>query len=140
MDKNILDNILLQNKAQPVGNGYIDTIINPIFVTSFLKEIINSGFSLEGVSWWEYCKVNIKESKYGKGGVKSIYFDGLLSEIPIIDIDHFEKPNQLEKIELQIKNKEFIDYDQTVMKYSQGLLWPGFWIIVPKEWINIINT
>jgi hypothetical protein len=136
MNKVELDNILLNNQAQPVGDGYIDIIINPSNLQRFLSAIKESDFFIIGVSWWEYCKLSIAEAKFGMGGPKSIYYSGWLAEIPIIDIDHFDEAANIDSIELFIKNKKINNELGNSIEYSEGILWPGLWISTPEEWKN----
>lgn len=136
MDKSILDKILLKNQAQPVGDGYIDIIINPDNTYNFITEIKKSGFILEGVSWWEYCLEGIAEAKFGMGGPKSIFYNGYLAEIPINDIDHFEDNVSVDFIESFLGNKVITNKQIGVINYSQDRLWPGFWIHTPVDWKN----
>jgi len=136
MDKSRLDKILLKTQAQPVGDGYIDIIINPENTYEFISEIKNEGFIIEGVSWWEYCLESISESKFGLGGQKSLYYDGYFAEIQINDIYHFNKDLGIDSIEKCLGNKTIINNEHEVLNYTQDRLWPGFWIQTPADWKN----
>ncbi|MDR2510925.1 MAG: hypothetical protein LBC89_00350 [Bacteroidales bacterium] len=76
-----MDNILRNNKAQPVGWGYVDIIVTREFVENFIKEILFAGFNITAVGWWEYCKTIDTKNLIGMGGPKSIFYDGWFSEI-----------------------------------------------------------
>ena len=138
MDKSLLDRIILRTESQPIGDGYIDIVVCPRNTYEFTSSIINAGFIIDGVSWWEYCKERISEAKYGMGGPKSLYYGGYLAEIPIYDIDHFDENCSLDFIESVLINKMITNINGTI-SYSQEKLWPGFWIQTPDSWKNDWN-
>src|SRR5687767_6691361 len=107
MNKETLDRLLVTHKAQPVGHGYIDIIVNRENYKSFVKDLVSNGFKIESVSWWEWCPGD-KENEYGLGGPRSRYYDGWFSELSVqvddIELSENDK-NQIEEIINTIKNK-----------------------------------
>jgi len=47
MTKEILDELLLKHKAQPVGQGYIDIIVMRENFKLFLKDLLDNNFIIE---------------------------------------------------------------------------------------------
>jgi len=105
MNKGQLDEILEKHKAQPVGHGYIDIIVNRDNYKSFITDVIQYGYKIKSISWWEWCSGD-KKSDYGQGGPKSRYYDGWFSELSI-DIDDIEVSDerQIEEIINTIETK-----------------------------------
>jgi sulfur carrier protein ThiS len=126
-----LNEIILKCKAQPVGNGYIDIIVSRIYYKQFITEIIESGFIIEAISWWEFSDT-INKSKYGMGGPKSRYYDGWFSEIPV-SLDEITIQEN-EKIQAVIENKKIQFQNETIAFDKNRSIVPGFWIQVPDEW------
>lgn len=140
MTKIKLDEIIEKHKAQPVGHGYIDIIIARDNYQDFVSELVKNGYVIESISWWEWCPGE-KESNYGLGGPKSIFYDGWFSEIPC-DIDNliFDKEAKAETIiQLIINNIETkeISFSDEVVTFKQSLwLTPAIWLEVPDDWRN----
>jgi hypothetical protein len=144
--KNVLDKMLVQYKAQPVGSGYIDIIVHRQNYKEFLKELLQNAFIIENISWWEYCN-NEEESEYGSGGPRSIYYPGWFSELSIEQDDLFitlEQINEqfeevLTSIINIIENKRIVFPDKEIISFrSSAWLTTGFWLKVPDEWKNCL--
>ena len=140
MDKTILDNIIEQHKAQPVGHGYIDIIVSRDNYKNFVSDLITNGFRIESISWWEWC-VDNNESKYGLGGPESLYFKGWFSEIPV-EVDDLNysletiKENIIIEILNKIETKSISFSDETVAFRESDWLIPAIWLDVPDNWRN----
>ena len=140
MDKLKLDNIIEKHKAQPVGHGYIDIIVSRDNYSDFIEEIVNSGYKVDSVSWWEHCLDN-KTPEYGLGGPESIFYDGWFAEIPIKmdDIQLSASCNEKEKMETiinLIKTKKISFGDEKITFQNNQWLTPALWLNVPDEWRN----
>jgi hypothetical protein len=142
--QNVIELLCTKYKVQPVGNGYIDMIIENEFVDGFIEELTKSGFVVEGVSWWCHCTQDSQVKlgcPHGLGGPKSEFFEGWFSEtdIPMFEISSYDlseinKISTYEKIKFindKIVNsiKEFRKSDN----YMECLV-PALWILVPEEW------
>jgi hypothetical protein len=140
MDKEKLDNILELHKAQPVGHGYIDIIVSRDNYDVFIADLVKNGFKVKSISWWEWCP-NEKESDYGLGGPKSIYYDGWFSELSV-DIDDIklykEGENEIlvREITDRIKTKSISFPSETVTFKQNNWLTPAIWLDVPSNWRN----
>ena len=140
MDKTKLDEILDKHKAQPVGHGYIDIIVCRDNYKDFIIDIVNNGFKIESVSWWEWC-ADKKENEYGPGGPKSIYYNGWFSEIPtnvddiIVSIGATNE-NIISEIVKRIETKTISFSDETVTFTKSKWLTPAIWLDVPDDWRN----
>ncbi|MEP7196509.1 MAG: hypothetical protein ABI851_08315 [Saprospiraceae bacterium] len=140
MNKEKLDKIIEMHKAQPVGHGYIDIIVSRTNYKLFIKDLIENGFRIESISWWEWC-LNKKESKFGLGGPESYYYDGWFSELPI-DVDdlkqkgdiHYE--NLIGEITCRIEEKTTCFTDEIVTFSQSNWLTPAIWLDVPDDWRN----
>lgn len=140
MDKTKLDEILDKHKAQPVGNGYIDIIVGRDNYNDLVTDIINSGFKIKSISWWEWCPGK-KVNEYGLGGPESIYYNGWFSELPIgLDEIIFSTAATNETIIKEIVNrietKTISFLNETVAFNKNAWLTPAVWLDVPDEWRN----
>ena len=140
MDKEKLDDILELHKAQPVGHGYIDIIVSRDNYELFIADLVKNGFKVKSISWWEWCP-NEKESDYGLGGPKSIYYDGWFSELSV-DIDDIKLYKEMEdeilvrNITDMIKTKSISFPSETVTFKQNNWLTPAIWLDVPSNWRN----
>jgi hypothetical protein len=134
MQREQLERILRQRQGQPAGEGYTDVIVCPDDVLLFLYEVRGAGFSIKGVSWWEYCENGISEARFGMGGPASYFYEGDFAEIPIRNIDPFEASETVDDIHSRIAAREFRNNEGESLTYASGRLWPGFWIETPDDW------
>ena len=83
-----LDIVLVQNKVQPVGKGYIDCIVTKEFVKPFLKQVLALNIKITGLTWWCHCTDSSNGCPHGMGGTKSKFFDGWFSEMnwPLVEL------------------------------------------------------
>ena len=135
-NKDILDKILFENKAQPVGKGYIDIIVKREYLVKFLNNIYINNFNIICISWWEYCPTMETKNNIGRGGPKSVFFDGWFSEIGEFD-DIPQTKNNQEIIMGIIENKYFIIDDKKYTFKDYKILTPAFWLNVPSDWHSI---
>ena len=139
MDKENLDRLLETHKAQPVGHGYIDIIVNRENYKPFIEDLVSNGFKIESVSWWEWCPGE-NENEYGLGGPTSRHYDGWFSElsVPVDDIELPEDDNirQIEKVINTIEAKSISFPNETVTFKQHNWLTPAVWLDVPNEWRN----
>jgi len=139
MDKEKLDKILKEHKAQPVGSGYIDIIVKRENHKIFVQDLVENGFGIESISWWEWCA---KENKcqYGLGGPKSDYYDGWFAEIPIelddLKLVELNDKESVEEVLKLIENKSIRFSDETIQFKNSDWLTPAIWLDVPDEWKN----
>jgi hypothetical protein len=138
MNKEKLDGLLEIHKAQPVGHGYLDIIVNRGNYKLFVNDLISNGYRIESVSWWEWCPGE-KKNEYGLGGPRSRYYDGWFSElpVPVDDIELTEDDErQTEKILDTIETKSISFRNETVTFKNSDWLTPGIWLDVPEDWRN----
>ena len=128
--KSELDDLLFENKIQPVGMGYIDCITMKESVSGFINSLTKLKVNVLAISWWCYCSIggNIETGcPHGGGGPKSVYFDGWFSEM-------YQIPNN------EIKhNSEVVPYIENIWPISKDYLpclQPAFWLDVPDDWDN----
>jgi hypothetical protein len=140
MDKIKLDEIVEKHKAQPVGHGYIDIVVSRNNCKDFVSDLIENGFKVESISWWEWCP-NGKENEYGLGGPKSNYYEGRFSELSI-DVDDIKLDEEIEAEKLiaeitnRIETKTILFQDETVTYKQNNWLTPAIWLDVPDNWRN----
>jgi hypothetical protein len=139
MNKDKLDTILERHMAQPVGHGYIDIIVSRDKYESCIKDLIDNGFVIKSVSWWEWCP-NGKVAQYGLGGPRSSFYEGWYSELPI-DVDDIEivdqrDVNASENINNLIGTKRIKFPDETIDFKQSSWLTPALWLDVPDNWRN----
>jgi len=140
MDKERLDEIIEKHKAQPVGHGYIDIIVTRNNYKGFISDLVNNGYKIESISWWEWCPDESK-CNYGVGGPKSNSYKGWFSELPI-DVNDLNLPDDLIKDQIifeiinAIETKTITYPDETLTFEHDKCLTPGFWLGVPDDWRN----
>ncbi len=139
MNKNRLDKILDEYKVQPIGNGYIDLIVSRELYKQFIHTLLNEGFILRSISWWEWCP-NIEVCKYGLGGPKSKFYNGWFSELPI-DVDDIDLSNisieKATKMVINLIESKSIYYPKEIITFKDSIwLTPAIWLDVPDEWEN----
>ncbi|MDC0535816.1 hypothetical protein OAO18_08420 [Francisellaceae bacterium] len=130
-----LDGLLEEYKAQPVGDGYIDIIVSRQNYRSFAKAIIENGFIIEAISWWEYLEDNDAPNTYGMGGPRSTFCPGWFAET-CTGVDEVPRSNDaLAKIVEIVEGKVLGEYGgkQVSFKKTQSLT-PAFWIKVDESW------
>lgn len=137
MDKEKLDEIIEKHKAQPVGNGYIDIIVSRDNYKNFVSDLVNNGFTVESISWWEWCPGK-KGNEYGLGGPKSQFYDGWFSELSIdlddIKLDYEKKSeNIIEDIINRIETKTIFFPNETLTFKQNNWLTAAIWLDVPED-------
>nr|WP_293304288.1 hypothetical protein [Allomuricauda sp.] len=139
MPKEHLDRILIKHKAQPVGTGYIDIIIKQDKYQLFIQDLIETGFEIKGVSWWEWCEGE-NECNYGLGGPRSNYYNGWFAEIPTkvddIELQELNIEESINKVIDLIQNKSIQFSHETVQFKKSDWLTPAIWLGVPDDWEN----
>ncbi|GHV09001.1 hypothetical protein FACS189485_21120 [Spirochaetia bacterium] len=138
-NKNKLDKILIENKAQPVGWGYIDVIVKREYMENFLREILNEGFEIMNISFWEYCSTMEIKNTIGMGGPVSKFFDGWFSEIGRgydVDIRNETIENKYKILMKMIKEFKCSNFDGDFSFENNETIMPSFDIDVPHEWHN----
>lgn len=140
MDKEKLDKIIEHHKAQPVGYGYIDIIVLRDNYKDFISDLVNNGFTVKCLSWWEWCPDG-NESEYGLGGPESNFYKGWFSELSI-DVDDLKLSAEMDKNELaeeiinRIETKQISFPNEIITFRLNKWLTPAFWLDVPKNWRN----
>ncbi len=139
--KEKLDRLLEQYKAQPVGIGYIDIIVSRDNYKSFAKSLIEGGFEIDAISWWEYIASLDAPNTYGMGGPVSQFYPGWFAETcTAIDNVSFsgDPANDLNSIIGLVENKVLgvSDGKQISFKETPSLT-PAFWLKVDENWTNV---
>jgi hypothetical protein len=143
VNKQELDAILEKHRVQPVGNGYIDLIVRRKNLQAFVRDIVDGGYPVQCVTWWEWCPKNEK-NKFGLGGPKSEYFDGWFAELAVHDDNTKELYHSSEQLANKlidlIESKE-MNYPGLKTTYKEAdWLTPALWLEVPDSWINKNNA
>ena len=131
MKKIDLDNLIKQNKVQPVGRGYIDCIVTFDNVFEFLNGLSGIGIKVYGVTWWCHSKERNSGCPHGMGGPLSKYHDGWFSEM-WFEMLRFDNNNQVASY-LESTN------DETMHEWFEKRLEcfvPALWLDVPDDWRN----
>ena len=130
-----LDGLLEEYKAQPVGDGYIDIIVSRENYRSFAKALIENGFFIEAISWWEYLENIDAPNTYGMGGPRSKFYPGWFAET-CTDLDDVSHSNNVMAAVVEIvEGKVLGEYDgeQVSFKKTKSLT-PAFWLKVDESW------
>ena len=135
LNKERLDELLEQYKGQPVGAGYIDIIVSREDYKPFAKAIIENGFLIEAISWWEYLENIDDPNTYGMGGPRSKFYPGWFAET-CTDLDEVPKSNDALAVVIEIVETKILgehDGMQVSFKKTKSLT-PGFWLNVDENW------
>ncbi len=139
--KAVLDNLLFRYKAQPVGSGYIDIIVMRENFEPFAKELIENGFDIDAISWWEYVDDIGKSNSYGYGGPRSLFYPGWFAETctETDEVPNVENPEGKLAVVINIvENKVLGEYGEKIITYKNcSSLTPAFWLRVDEEWKNV---
>ena len=135
--KEYLDELLDEHKAQAVGSGYIDIIVSRENYQEFAKALLESGFVIEAISWWEYIESRDQPNTYGMGGPASKFYDGWFAET-CTEVDEVPLSNDvLEQIIALVEDKVLGDYDGHLLSFKNtSSLTPAFWLKVDESWKN----
>lgn len=148
-----LNELLKKYCVEPIGNGYIECIVQKEFFINFVNELTKLGIAIEGCSWWCYVNPNFSNElgcPHGMGGPKSIYFDGWYSELqnPIIYLEDNERDliltlyninlisyNNKKITELICKTlKTPFNYTPTEFIENNKCVMPALCLLVPDNW------
>lgn len=137
LNKEKLDSILEEYKAQPVGDGYIDIIISRENYKPFARMLIENGLFIEAISWWEYMDDPEKLNTYGMGGSRSKFYTGWFAEVGG-NLDKIPESNDaLTTIIEIIENKVLGEYNgKYVSFHNTKSLIPAFWLSIDESWKN----
>ncbi len=148
-----LNEIIRNNRVQPVGNGYIDCIVLKADILGFMHQLSELGILVTGVSWW--CHVD-KENKphsncpHGMGGPVSKYHTGWFSELQndmlTISEKNVERIEETNEKKLTMKSNENlieliektlqVPFRFTPTEYIEDneCVVPALWLRVPDDW------
>jgi hypothetical protein len=134
-DKIKLDALLEEYKAQPVGDGYIDIIVSRANYLPFANALLESGFIIEAISWWEYLESIDLPNTYGMGGPASKYYPGWFAEA-CTDLDTIPVPSDsLSAIIETVEGKVLGEYEGKLVSFKTShSLTPAFWLKVDESW------
>jgi len=140
MNKDVLDSIIEEHKAQPVGSGYIDIIVRRENYQNFIQSLVENGFIIRSISWWEWCEKE-EDCDYGLGGPDSDYFNGRFAEIPAevddLKLDDLNFTESIDEVKKLIENKSIEFSVETIQFKDSTWLTPAFWLDVPSDWKNL---
>lgn len=94
-------------------------------------------FNIKHISWWEWCAEK-KNSVYGLGGPKSIFYNGWFLEVPVED-DHIyfamgiSHDQAIAAVVNTIESKAITLSDKTVTFSTSTWLTPGIGLDVSEE-------
>lgn len=138
ISKETLDRLLNEFKGQPVGYGYLDIIVSRENYKDFAKALIENGFHIQYISWWEYRENLDEPNTYGFGGPHSQYYPGWFAET-CTDLDKVDdSKDPLAAIIEIVENKNLGEYDGIQVNFMMTKsLTPAFWLNVDKSWKSI---
>ncbi|PZD97248.1 hypothetical protein DNH61_02485 [Paenibacillus sambharensis] len=153
---NQLEALMVRNKAQSVGSGYIDCIVLKDKLDQFVNEISSLGILISDVSWWCYVDPanGTTECPHGMGGPKSDYFPGWFSELQnnmyevdkdkiALIVESYDKHNvkllnqQTVKMIRKILEETF-KYTPSENIEGNNCVLPGLWLLVPENWQKFV--
>ncbi len=142
-----IDDLLCQYDVQPVGNGYIDLILDCGRSLQLMDEFSKKAVAVERVSWW--CHTTPESAlKYGcphgLGGPLNKFGEGHFSECPqypeFVVAEHQSPVNEYSLdplIYAEKCNALVANYINNVLpneSFYSPCLYPGLWLNVPFNW------
>ena len=139
--KGKLDQLLEAHKAQPVGTGYIDVIVQRDNYRALAHDLLTNDFEIEAISWWEYIEDSNQPPSYAIGGPKSRFYEGWFAET-CTDLDELSTTGSatsaLAQVVATIENKVLGEYAGKLVSFkATRSLTPAFWLKVDEAWRNV---
>lgn len=144
-----INHLLEKYQAQPVGNGYIDVIIDRANVFAFLDELTTLGIAVDAVTWWCHYTPLSKETlgcPHGMGGPINKFGEGRFSECehyPVFDVQaqgvNFKSTGVNAHVLSQQANQLVHNYLTTEWQHEpfySDCLRPGLWLHLPLDWVR----
>ena len=144
-----IERLLEKYKTQPVGNGYIDLILDKENSLNLIDELTELSVAVENLTWW--CNVT-EENKsklgcpHGYGGPLNTYGEGWFSEcVHYPDFEIPKLPDPIDEYAMSLSafvekcNRLAINYIKNILpteSFYSPCLYPGIWIDVPPDWIR----
>ena len=142
-----IEGLLKKYQVQPVGNGYIDLILDNDNSLRLIDELTKLYVALEELTWWCHYTPETKLKygcPHGMGGPTNRFGDGMFSEcVQYPDFVVKGLPNLIDEYSVKPKifaaecNKMIINYIKNILpleKFYSPCLYVGLWIYVPNEW------
>lgn len=138
--KALLDDLLRTFEAQPAASGYIDVIVSRANWRPLATTLLQHGFLIEAISWWEHVPTP-SQITYGTGGPLSQYTTGLFAEVETFDPLPTDEPAPvaLQRLIDTIESKRFTHpSSNTPLTYRDTpSLTPALWIVTEDDWEHL---
>lgn len=142
-----IEGLLEKYQVQPVGNGFVDLIIEKEKSLNLIDEFSSLSVAVSSISWWCHYTDETK-SKYGcphgMGGPLNRYGEGMFSECvqyPIFDVSEvliqIHKNSMTPKTFSKKCNEAVANYIIKILpteSFYSPCLYPGLWLQVPDNW------
>ncbi|MBI5295475.1 MAG: hypothetical protein HY869_08360 [Chloroflexi bacterium] len=142
-----IEGLLEKYKVQPVGNGYIDLIVDKDISLALVHELTKLTVAIERLTWWCHVTSETKNElgcPHGMGGPQNKFGKGWFSEcvghpdFVVLDaINHLNKSSMLPEIFSTKSNEVVANYIKNIFP-SEGFyspcLYVGLWLCVPDDW------
>ena len=145
----VIEELLEAYQAQPVGNGYIDTILDKENSIHLINKLTKLPVAITRITWWCNCTPETKakyDCPHGMGGPGKKFGEGWYSEcVHYPDFLISEQPNPPDEFSMVPKvfaeecNRLTINYIKNVLpleSFYSPCLCPGLWLHVPDNWIR----
>ena len=142
-----IERLLEKYQIQPIGNGYIDLILDQEKAIQLIGELTGLPVAVERVTWWCHTtpETRLKYGcPHGYGGPQSKFGEGMYSECTqypdYIVEEHLNLPDEFSvqpKNFSQEINNQVINYlknDLPFEKFYSPCLCVGLWLLVPTAW------
>ena len=145
--QNLIEDLLEKYNVQPVGNGYIDLILDCESSIQLIDELAKIAVAIERLTWW--CHTTPESaSKYGcphgMGGPPNGFGEGHFSECsdyPEFVVAEHQSPNDEYSLEPRLYAERCSEvvtyYIKNVLpteSFYSPCLNPGLWFNVPYDW------
>jgi hypothetical protein len=142
-----LDDLLAAYQAQPVGDGYIDSILPLDAAVRMVAELEQMSVAIERVTWWCHCTPESRLAlgcHHGLGGPRNQFGEGWFSECVFypdlylpergVDLDAAD----VDPAELAVScgrlTRHYLEHVLPSEGFYRPCLQPGLWLYVPDDW------
>jgi len=145
--QSMIEKLLEKYRVQPVGNGFIDLIIDCAGSLQLIDEFAGQAVAVERVTWWCHCTPQSKLAwgcPHGMGGPTNEFGEGYFAECTgYPDFVLAKQPDRPDELTLHPAafagqsaqlTKNYIQNVLPQAAFYTPCLHPGLWLQVPADW------
>jgi hypothetical protein len=142
-----IESLLEKYQVQPVGDGFIDLILDKNISLALIQEFTKLHVAVERLTWWCHVTSETKNElgcPHGMGGPQDVYSEGWFSEcVGYSDFVVLEFLNPLDENSMPPEifttkcNELVTNYIKNTFPFEgfySPCLYVGLWLRVPDDW------